>query len=179
MPSPEDQARSTRLDLWRAPVVALLRSRPWRQAALAALGGFIAIAALAQLTDHLHTLLLIAPFGASCVLVFAVPASPLAQPRNLIGGHLLSSLAGLVILAALGDGPWALGLGVALAILLMVLSETVHPPAGADPIVIISTQAAWPFLLAPVLAGTLIIFGIATLYHRHVSRLPYPASKPK
>ena len=64
-------------------------ARAWSTAAVSGLGGFIVITLLALLTADFHTLLLIAPFGASCVLVFALPQSPLAQPRNVIGGHRL------------------------------------------------------------------------------------------
>lgn len=97
----------------------------------------LAIALLARLSVSLNTPLLIAPFGASCVLVFAIPQSPLAQPRNVIGGHLLSSAIGLAVFGLMGASPLAYGLAVGLAIAAMQFSGTLHPPAGADPIVVI------------------------------------------
>ncbi|MCK0197715.1 HPP family protein [Ancylobacter sp. 6x-1] len=137
---------------------------PFGAAARAGFGGFLAIFCLAGLTAYLDRLLLIAPFGATCVLVFALPDSPLAQPRNVIGGHLISSAVGLSVLALLGPGPLALALGVGLAIGAMVLTRTLHPPAGADPIVVILAGASWPFLLAPVLVGTVFLVLLSRAY---------------
>jgi CBS-domain-containing membrane protein len=77
--------------------------------------------------------LLVAPFGASCVLVVALPASPLARPRNVIGGHLIATGAGLCVFTLLGAGPLTLALGVGLAISAMLLTGTLHPPARANP----------------------------------------------
>ena len=94
---------------------------------------------LARLTLSLHAALLIAPFGASCVLVFALPQSPLAQPRNVIGGHMISTLVGLCAYHLIGASPLSFGLAVGLAIAAMLLTAPLHPPAGADPIVV-----TWP-----------------------------------
>lgn len=138
-------------------------------------GGMLAIWLLAQMTQTLDQALLIAPFGASCVLLFALPSSPLAQPRNVIGGHLISSFIGLTILTLLGHSPLACGLGVGLAIAAMQFSGTLHPPAGADPLVVILTGAGWTFLALPVLAGTVALVLLAMLYHRFLSRRAYPA----
>lgn len=110
-----------------------------RAAAIAGLGGFIVIFALAELSKLSGAALLIAPFGASCVLVFALPASPLAQPRNVIGGHLVSTAVGLVAFMVFGTTPLGFATGVGLAIAAMLLTRTTHPPAGAS----------WSFLLAP------------------------------
>lgn len=142
-----------------------------RQAALAGLGGFITIFCLASLTAWLERLLLIAPFGASCVLVFALPDSPLAQPRNVIGGHLVATAVGLAALALFGHGPFALAAGVGLAIGAMALTKTVHPPAGADPIVVILAGASWPFLFTPVLAGAVFITLMGRAYRGAPFRL--------
>ncbi len=143
-------------------------------AAISGLGGFVVIFLLAQATASFHTVLLIAPFGASCVLVFALPHSPLAQPRNVIGGHLVSVAVGIAVYALCGAAPWSFGLAVGLAIALMELTGTLHPPAGADPIVAIMAKAGWTFLLSPVLAGAVLIVACAFAYHRIVSQRPYP-----
>lgn len=147
----------------------------WEGAGAAGLGGFLVILALAELTQMSGSLLLIAPFGASCVLVFGLPQSPLAQPRNVIGGHLLSTLIGLVAFALLGTAPLAFALGVGLAITAMLLTKTTHPPAGADPIVIILAGASWPFLFTPVLVGALAIVAAGILFHRFALGISYPA----
>jgi CBS-domain-containing membrane protein len=122
--------------------------------------------------------LLIAPFGASCVLVFAIPQSPLAQPRNVIGGHLISTAAGLSVFGMLGQTPLAFALGVGLAIAAMLLTGTVHPPAGADPIVVILAGASWPFLFVPVLIGTVCIVLLGAGFHRWVTGKTYPLTAP-
>ena len=154
---------------WASPI-----AQKWIGAAIGGCGGFIVIYLLAQLTASLHTVLLIAPFGASCVLVFALPQSPLAQPRNVIGGHLISTTVGLGVFALLGAAPLSFGLAVGLAIAAMELTGTLHPPAGADPIVVILAKASWPFLISPVLVGATAIVIIAYVYHRGVSRRNYP-----
>jgi CBS-domain-containing membrane protein len=153
----------------------LMSWKGWRTAAVSGLGGFLVILLLAQAGDLTHAALLIAPFGASCVLVFALPQSPLAQPRNVIGGHLISAAVGLAVFALLGAHPWSLALGVGLAITAMQLTGTLHPPAGANPIVVILAKAGWLFLLTPVLAGTIVIVAVAFAYHRWGSRRAYPS----
>ncbi len=138
------------------------------------MGGFLVIFLLAQLTASLHAALLIAPFGASCVLVFGLPQSPLAQPKNVIGGHLISAAVGLMAFHLLGASPLSFGLGVGVAIAAMLLTGTTHPPAGADPIVVILAKAAWPFLFSPILIGAATIVVIGLIYHRLVTRRSYP-----
>ena len=149
-------------------------ARTWVGAGVAGLGCFLVIFLLAQLTASFHTALLIAPFGASCVLVFGLPQSPLAQPRNVIGGHLISTAVGLAVFYLLGASPLSFGLGVGVATTVMLLTGTTHPPAGADPIVVILAKAAWPFLFSPVLIGAVAIVVIGLIYHRAVSRRSYP-----
>lgn len=144
-------------------------------AAVSGLGGFATIYLLAQLSASLDAVLLIAPFGASCVLVFAIPQSPLAQPRNVIGGHFISALVGLAVLSLLGVSPLSYALAVGVAIATMQLTGTLHPPAGADPIVVLLAGAGWHFLLTPILAGTLAIVVTAIIYHRWISKRPYPS----
>jgi CBS-domain-containing membrane protein len=162
--------------------------RPWKEAFVAGAGGIIAIFVLASLGFNFGAALLIAPFGASCVLVFAMPQSPLAQPRNVIGGHMISAIAGLSVFYLLGATPLAFALGVGLAIASMILTAMVHPPAGADPIVAILTGASWQFLFAPVLIGTILIVMIGIGFHRAITRKAYllkppgwfrPASQPE
>ena len=158
----------------RAPAPSITALKTWTAAGVSGLGGFVVIFALAQLTSSLHSLLLIAPFGASCVLVFALPQSPLAQPRNVIGGHLISTTVGLTVLSLFGGEPVAIGLAVGAAIAAMQLTGTLHPPAGADPIVVILAKAAWPFLFSPVLAGAVFIVIAGVVFHRTISRRAYP-----
>lgn len=161
-----------------ASLAGMLRDHIRRNALpamISGVGGFIAIGVLAGLTDALQLALLIAPFGASCVLLFALPASPLARPRNVIGGHFLSALMGLVVLNAMGPGVLSCAIGVGLAIAVMQFTETLHPPAGGNPLVVILTGAGWNFLALPILAGTAFLCAAAWTYHRYVSKRKYPA----
>lgn len=151
-----------------------LRSLPWRAAGFAGLGGMITIALLAEAGTVSNLPLLIAPFGASCALVFGAPASPLAQPRNVIGGHLISTALGLLAAVLIGVPSLAMAVGVGLAIAGMLLTDTLHPPAGADPIVVVLAHATWSFLLTPVLAGVLSIVLMGVIYHRALTGLAYP-----
>jgi len=143
---------------------------------ISGLGGFILIFILAQ-TQALTTdiALLAASFGASCVLVFAIPQSPLARPKNVIGGHLISSLIGLILLVVLGSSPLTMALGVGLAIACMQATETLHPPAGGDPLIVLMAGGAigWSFLLTPILIGTVAICLVGYLYHKFVSKRDY------
>ena len=118
--------------------------------------------------------LLMAPFGATAVLVFGVPESPLAQPKNVIAGHLLSAFIGLCFVQYVGVSPASLALATGLAVSAMLLTKTTHPPAGANPLLIMLTGQSWSFLLTPVLAGavTLVLVGLAV--RRLRARLPSP-----
>lgn len=100
---------------------------------------------------------LMAPFGATAVLVFGVPQSPLARPKNVIGGHMLTAMIGIVFSYYSADSAIMIGLAVGLAITLMMITKTIHPAAGANPILIIESSQSWDFLILPVLAGTVFI----------------------
>ncbi|KAF0811303.1 hypothetical protein IGB42_04236 [Andreprevotia sp. IGB-42] len=126
------------------------------------IGGALGIGLVATLAELQHLPLLMAPFGATCVLLFAAPDTPLAQPRNVIGGHLVSSLVGLLFLKYVGTSPLEMGLAVGLAIALMQLTRTLHAPAGADPLVVLMAgKASWGFLIAPVLVSAVLLVLIA------------------
>lgn len=132
------------------------------------LGGSIGIFGLLILSNWSHQIWLMAPFGASCVLLFAVPASPLAQPRNVIGGHLVSALIGLIFLYAFGSSPLSMALSVGTAIAAMQWLRVVHPPAGANPLVILTGAAITPdFILFPVLSGAIFLVTLATLLNNY------------
>jgi CBS-domain-containing membrane protein len=142
--------------------------------ALAWLGGFLAIAAVATLTDLLSVALVLGSFGASCVLVFGYPDVPFSQPRNVIAGHVISSLVGLAFLTAFGPQWWALSLSVGTAIAIMMLTRTVHPPAGSNPVIVFLVQPTWSFLLFPTLVGALVVVVIALVYNNVTRESRYP-----
>ncbi|MFJ8089614.1 HPP family protein [Lysinibacillus sp. NPDC095746] len=122
-----------------------------------AIGGLICISALLWLTNYTGTPWLMGSLGGSCVLVFVVWNAPLSQPRNIIGGHLISAFVGLTMYSLLGTSIVSISLGVSLTIFFMTLLGSIHPPAGANPIIIILGGYGWSYLVMPVLIGALII----------------------
>ncbi|AIQ11407.1 membrane protein [Paenibacillus durus] len=146
----------------------------FKTALIGFIGGFVAIGLLALLTGLTSAVWLMAPFGASCVLAFGVWDAPLSQPRNIVGGHLISTAVGLLLFHIFGNGFWVLALGVGLAIALMHVTRTTHPPAGANPIVVIMAGSPWSFLINPVLIGSLIIVIIALLINNLDEHRQYP-----
>ena len=135
------------------------------------LGAFLAIWLLCQSAVWLHGYsLLMAPFGATLVLIFATPDSPLAQPRNVIGGHLLAATIALALVHNFGDGAAVTAAAVGLSILLMFRTHTVHPPAGATALVVMMTNPGWLFLLTPVATGAVGLVLLAKCYHRYCAQ---------
>lgn len=134
---------------FRGDAVALPPRPATRQVFIAWLGGVLAIASIAGLGDALTLSLLLGSFGASCVLVFGFPDVPFSQPRNVVFGHLLSTFTGLAFLHFCGPHWWAVALAVGSAIALMMLTRTVHPPAGSNPVIVFLLQPGWDFLLYP------------------------------
>ena len=140
-------------------------------ALFSSLGAFVCIGFLAYLNSSIEgAIWLIPPFGASMVLVMAVHESPLAKPKNLILGHILSALSGVIIFYLLGNTFVSLGLGVALAVFVMMITNTVHPPAGANPIIVILTGQSISFVFLPVAVGAIIIVVFAYLYNKLLKR---------
>lgn len=140
----------------------------------AGIGGFIAVATLAILAYVSDNIFLMAPFGATCVLLFSVPQSPLSQPINVFAGHLVSTLIGLLLNMVLPMEWWSLGLAVGLAISVMALLRVTHPPAGADPLVVFFESLGFEYLVFPVAFGSLILIAVAWVFHRIPPREVYP-----
>jgi len=148
------------------------------------LGAFLGIGAVALLgqyslvgTDHLF---MIGSFGASAVLVYGVPQSPLAQPRNLVGGHLLSALVGVLCYQTLPPIPGlAEAAAVASAIALMHLTRTLHPPGGATALIaVIGSEEihslGYLFALMPVGLGATLLLSVGLLVNNLSGHRRYP-----
>jgi CBS-domain-containing membrane protein len=119
--------------------------------------------------------LIVAPLGASCVLLFGYPASPLAQPRNIVLGNLIGGLVGVSLASSFGQGPAVLALAVGLTILLGQQLRCLHPPAGGMAFLAVYLKVPWAFLLFPVLSGSLLLVVLAWSFSRWVpAALPYP-----
>jgi CBS-domain-containing membrane protein len=138
---------------------------------LASIGAFLCIFSLAYLNSFDPSIIwLIPPFGASMVLVMGVHESPLAQPKNILFGHVLSALSGVVIFALLGSSPLSLGIAVALSVFVMASLNIIHPPAGANPIIAILGGKGIGFVLMPVAIGAIFIVIFAIIYNRIIGR---------
>lgn len=162
------------IEKFRGDGIALPPRASSQTIALAWLGGVLAIAVVATLSDWLTLTLVLGSFGASCVLIFGFPDVPFSQPRNVIIGHFISSLIGLMFLTAFGAHWWSLALAVGTAIAAMMLTRTVHPPAGSNPVIVFLTQPGWSFLLYPTLAGALLLVAVALIYNNFTRDARYP-----
>ncbi|WP_244641859.1 HPP family protein [Chelatococcus reniformis] len=129
-----------------------------------------------------HVPLLVAPMGASAVLLFAVPSSPLAQPWSIIGGNTLSAFCGFMVASLVHDPVAAAGIAVAVAIAVMSVTRCLHPPGGAAALTAVfggPVVASWGVLfpLVPVALNSCILVGLGLLFHR-LSRRSYPHVAP-
>ncbi|KKL03407.1 HPP family protein [Rheinheimera mesophila] len=122
--------------------------------------------ALLALLQQWQQLWLVAPFGATAVILFALPGSPLGKAKNVIAGHFLAALIGLTFVHGFGLTVWSLSMAVGLAIGVMVLLKITHPPAGATTLLIMLTAPDWWFLLNPVLTGSVLMLLVAHYYHK-------------
>jgi CBS-domain-containing membrane protein len=141
---------------------------------VAGVGAAIAIFAMEWFSRASHYPLFIIPFATSIVLVIGSPEAEPAQPRALIGGHVVSTIVGLVLLKLTGTHAWAAAAGVGLAVIAMYLTGTFHPPAGINPLLVVSNNLPWSFLFAPVLAGALLLTAFAYVWHRWLGGRPWP-----
>jgi len=148
------------------------------------LGSLIGIGVIAfiqsQLLEANDNLFLIGSFGASSVLVYGVIQSPMAQPRNLIGGHVVSALVGVTIAQLLPDIIWITApLAVAQSIVLMQVTKTLHPPGGATALIAVigsekvKSLGYW-YVVSPVLTGCLILLATALIFNNVTANRQYP-----
>lgn len=122
-----------------------------------ALGATIGIVLLQVLSETSNIALLVAPFGATFVLVFALPESPLVKPKNIVGGYLIATITGLIFYQLFGNTPLSLGLAFGISFVLMQLTKSLHPPAGSIPLLIMFSTPEWNYILTPILVGVLLI----------------------
>ncbi len=143
----------------------------------------IALVAYCNFTvlDQSDLLLLIGSFGASAVLIYGAIKSPLAQPRNLIGGHILSAVIGVACYQCFSSNPWlASALAVATAIAVMHATKTLHPPGGATALIAVigSEQIhslGYLYALIPVGFGALLMLAVALV----VNNIPHSRRYPE
>lgn len=148
------------------------------------LGAFLGIGAVAylnyQFLEGTPLVLIIGSFGASAVLVYGATKSPLAQPRNLIGGHIISALIGVASFKLLHSHLWlAAAVAVATSIAVMHATKTLHPPGGATALIaVISgekiTNLGFFYAIMPVGAGAVILLIVALIVNNLARDRRYP-----
>ena len=138
------------------------------------LSATLAILAISEITTLVGHPLLIGSFGASAVLLFGATDSPLAQPRNLVGGHLVSACVAVMVVALFGSTPLTMAIAVGLAIFVMNLTHTTHPPGGATALIGVQGAVGPGFILLPVLAGVMILLIMAIFTNNVVYHRSYP-----
>ena len=151
------------------------------------LGSFVGISLIGLLSRYVFgpgdTLLLVGSFGASAVLIYGVVNSPLAQPRNLIGGHVLSAFLGVTVHLLVPQEVWlAAALAVSLAIVGMQITKTLHPPGGATALIATVGSAklqalGYWYVLMPVLTGVLLLLLVALVVNNVTNTRSYPVNK--
>ncbi len=150
------------------------------------IGAFVGIGVIAFVQSlylpKLENILLIGSFGASSVLIFAAIQSPLTQPRNFIGGQIISGVIGVTVFKFLPDIIWITApLAVASSILAMQITKTLHPPGGATALIaVIGTEKirslGYFYVISPVLTGTLILFVTALIFNNMTKHRKYPTN---
>lgn len=151
------------------------------------LGSFTGIGIIAYLQSQVlpqsDVVWMIGSFGASSVLVYGVIQSPLAQPRNLIGGHLVSAIIGVTVQQFVPDILWLTApLAVSLSIVFMQITKTLHPPGGATALIAVTGSAqikglGYWYVLSPVLSGALILLVTALVFNNITANRQYPSGK--
>lgn len=147
-------------------------------------GGFLGISAVGFLQHKLFVdgdlVYIIGSFGASAVLIYGAPRSPMAQPRNLVGGHVVSALVGVSAFRLLGGNPWLAGsVAVATAIAGMHATKTVHPPGGATALIAVIGgdeihALGFLYVLVPSGLGALIMLVVALIVNNISDSRQYP-----
>lgn len=138
------------------------------------MGAVAAVSALAFAAARTNGLMLLGSFGASALLLFALPEAPLSQPRSVVGGHVSASIIALACLWCFGPEWWAVGLATGLAVGFMMLTRTLHPPAGSNPIIVFLAKPAGVALVSSTVAGVAALVAFAWVYHRATGRHKYP-----
>ena len=148
------------------------------------LGSFVGISLVAamdrNLLDGTDLLLIIGSFGASAVLIYGAIASPLAQPRNLVGGHIISAIIGVTVYKIFPESTGlTAGLAVSIAIAAMHLTQTLHPPGGATALIAVIGSAkvhnlGYTYVIIPVAAGALIMLVVALVLNNIPTGRRYP-----
>ena len=143
---------------------------------LCAAGAAAGLGLALWLVDPPSSPLFLASLGGSAVFLFGLTRAPAAQPRALFGGHIGGALIGILCFQALGDALWVYVLAMVLTLVFMLITKTVHPPAGANPLIMVHIHAGLSALWQPVGLGVLILALVAAAWSRMIpGTVHYPA----
>ncbi|HEY0656609.1 MAG TPA: HPP family protein [Chryseosolibacter sp.] len=150
------------------------------------IGSFVGIALIGFLNREIlsvsDNLFLVGSFGATSVLIYGVINSPLAQPRNLIGGHVLSAIIGVTVALAIKEVWLAAAIAVSVSIVVMQITKTLHPPGGATALIAIigsekiKAMGYW-YVVSPILSGVSILLIVALIFNNITPNRSYPRNK--
>ncbi len=147
---------------------------PLKRVGFVWLGGFLAASVVGFLAFYTKQPLVLGSFGASIFVIFILPDTPFAQPRNIIGGHFISTLVGLLFFHLVSPEWWSMALALATALSLMQILNVPHPPAGSNPFIVFLVAANWDFLLTPTLLGAILLVVVALFYNNLSKDRTYP-----
>jgi CBS-domain-containing membrane protein len=140
---------------------------------ISAVGGLVAMSIISMIAISLGYPMALGPIGASCLLIFGAHNGPFSQPRHIIGGHLIATMASLAIWDVFGRSFLTIGITLSVVIILMVLTGTIHPPAAASAIVAINSGAGWGFITCILLCSVFLVL-LSLLYNNLFQSRQYP-----
>jgi CBS-domain-containing membrane protein len=154
---------------------ALIPSRPsFKEISFISLGVFFAASVIGFLAYYTNEPIIMGSFGASIFVLFVLPDSPFAQPRNVIFGHFLTTLIGLTFFHLVSSDWWSMAISLAIAIAAMQILRVPHPPAGSNPFIVFLLGSQWEFLWMPTFIGSVLIVMVALFYNNLSSDRSYP-----
>jgi len=171
----------------RTPAVAgVAAPAPWTQRPLArllwcALGASVGLTLALWLVAPPASPYLLASLGGSAVFLFGLTRAPAAQPRAIAGGHLGGALIGITCYQAFGAALWVSVLALVLTLLFMLVTRTVHPPAGANPLIMVQGHYGFGALWQPVGLGIVCLMAVAVVWSRlwpGLARYPLRSGEP-
>ena len=139
-----------------------------------AIGGAIAITFALLLVAGRDSPFLLFSLGGSTVFLFVLTETEAAQPRALLGGHIGGALIGILCYKIFGDALWVSVAAVVVTMMYMVVTRTIHPPAGANPLIMVDHHAGFLSVLNPVAVGVLTLFIVAVIWSRVRPGKKYP-----
>jgi CBS-domain-containing membrane protein len=139
-----------------------------------AIGGAIAITLALLLVADRNSPFVLFSLGGSTVFLFVLTETEAAQPRALLGGHIGAALIGILCYQIFGDALWVSVTAVVITLMFMVVTRTIHPPAGANPLIMVDHHAGFLSVLNPVGAGVLTLFIVAMVWSRFRPGKKYP-----